>query len=348
MAEARVQGKENLSDLANRSFLGPLAARRASEGVHPSALCESGPHEVKSAVMNDYDKAGRYLIKRDSGGFFRWFFDNPLVTFQTWMDARLVALPDQKDLTNDLVAALATVAGTEAICLELEAEAKADALTRLLAYLARLWTEPGGVHSLPVNCVSGAVLDLTGRSPTSELKLQSAIAPGCRLELSVMRRQLADEDATHLVNAVTAGEVSPWQLVWVPLMQGGTEPAIIVRWRDEATRLMAEERDRADLGSLALPFATLAGCWPVWEKALRGWNMQTSPFLDEIRAQGREEGRAEGERSMLLHLGRQKFGKTPSKKQQKVLDAIDDLTQLKALAERLLAVDSWADLLAEG
>jgi predicted transposase YdaD len=151
---------------------------------------------------------------------------------------------------------------------------------------------------------------------------------------------------------VTAAEVSPWQLAWVPLMHGGTEAGIIVRWRDVATRLMADESDRADLGSLALTFAILAGCRPVWEKALRGWNMQTSPFLDEIRAQGREEGReegrAEGERSMLLHLGRQKFGKTPSKKQQKVLDAIDDLTQLKALAERLLVVDSWADLLAEG
>jgi hypothetical protein len=298
--------------------------------------------------MNDYDKAGRYLIKRDSGGFFRWFFENSLVTFQTWMDARRVALPNQKDLTNDLVAALATGTGTEEMCLELEAEAKADALTRLLAYLARLWTEPGGVHSLPVSCVSGAILDLTGRSPASALKLQSAIAPGCRLELSVMRRHLADEDAAHLVDAVTAGEVSPWQLAWVPLMQGGAEPGIIVQWRDQATRLMAEERERADLGSLALTFATLAGCRPVWEKTLRGWNMQTSPFLDEIRAQGREEGRAEGGRAMLLRQGRQKFGKAPTKKQQKVLDAIDDPTQLEALAERLLGVDSWADLLAEG
>jgi hypothetical protein len=75
--------------------------------------------------------------------------------------------------------------------------------------------------------------------------------------------------------------------------------------------------------------------------------MQTSPFLDEIRTQGREEGRAEGGRSMLLRQGRQKFGKAPTKKQQKVLDAIDDPTQLEALAERLLGVDSWADLLAE-
>jgi predicted transposase YdaD len=118
---------------------------------------------------------------------------------------------------------------------------------------------------------------------------------------------------------------------------------------------MVEERDRAEHASMALTFATLAKCRPTWENALRGWNMQTSPFLDEIRAQGREqgreqdreEGRAEAVRALLLRLGRQKFGKAPSKMQQKLLDGITDPTQLGALADRLLAVDFWAELLAE-
>ena len=90
--------------------------------------------------------------------------------------------------------------------------------------------------------------------------------------------------------------------------------------------------------------------------------MQTSPFLDEIRAQGREEGReeglemglekgreegrAEGVRATLFRLGRQKFGKAPNKKQQKELESIKDPAQLDALAERLLTVESWAELLA--
>jgi Domain of unknown function (DUF4351) len=203
------------------------------------------------------------------------------------------------------------------------------------------------MDSLAVACVSGAILDLTGRSVVRELKLQSAIAPNCRLELSVMRHHLAGEDAAHLVDRVEAGEVSPWQLAWVPLMQGGSEHGIIVQWRGQAVQWMTDQRERADLGSLALTFATLARCRPAWEKALRGWNMQTSPFLDEIRAQGREEGRADGVRATLLRQGRQKFGKAPSKKQQKVLDGLSDLAQLEALADRLLDVNSWADLLAE-
>jgi len=110
-----------------------------------------------------------------------------------------------------------------------------------------------------------------------------------------------------------------------------------------------------DLGVLTLTFATLAECRPAWDRGLRGWNMQTSPLWDEIRAEargegrleGREQGRAEGVRATILHLGRQKFGKAPNRKQQKALDAIADLDQLEGLAARLLDVDSWTELLSE-
>jgi predicted transposase YdaD len=79
--------------------------------------------------------------------------------------------------------------------------------------------------------------------------------------------------------------------------------------------------------------------------------MQTCPLWDEIRAEGRVEGRAEGRvegmRAAVLHQGRHKFGKAPTKKQQKALEAITDPAQLQGLAVRLLDVDSWAELLRE-
>ena len=56
--------------------------------------------------MNDYDKAGRYLVKRDPAGFFCWLLADRGLVVRAWIDARRVALPDQKDLTNDLVAVL--------------------------------------------------------------------------------------------------------------------------------------------------------------------------------------------------------------------------------------------------
>ncbi len=73
--------------------------------------------------------------------------------------------------------------------------------------------------------------------------------------------------------------------------------------------------------------------------------MQTSPYWDEIRAEARGEGRVEGIRATILRQGRDKFGKAPSRKQQKALEAITDQAQLEDLAARLLKVDSWADLL---
>src|SRR5436309_68940 len=196
--------------------------------------------------MNDNDKAGRYLIKREPQGFFRWLLADARLTFRAWIDARRVVLPNQNDLTNDLVAAVRSGVALEGFCLELEAEARADALPRLLRYLAQLWTEPGGGGSLAVSCVGGVVLDLTGRTPARRLTLRSAIVPGCGLELTVLRRTLADEDAAAVVAGVASGEVSPWVLGWVPLMRGGGEAGIIARWRAEAERLLTDQRDRAD------------------------------------------------------------------------------------------------------
>jgi hypothetical protein len=71
--------------------------------------------------------------------------------------------------------------------------------------------------------------------------------------------------------------------------------------------------------------------------------------MEEIRAEGRvegrQEGRVEGIRSTVLRVGRQKFGRPPSRKQQQALEAITDPERLEGLAARLLDVDSWAELL---
>ncbi len=148
--------------------------------------------------MNDNDKAGRYLVKCDAAGFVSWLLDNPEFQFDAWIDARRIVLPNQGDLTNDLVAAVRNGEDIEGICIELESKARADAVGRLLMYEARLWTEPRTRDSLPLSCVSGVIVDLTGRSPACDLTMKSAAVRGCRLELIVSRRCLADEDAQAL------------------------------------------------------------------------------------------------------------------------------------------------------
>ena len=105
-----------------------------------------------------------------------------------------MALPKQDDLTNDLVAAVEKDGVLEAICLELEAKARADAITRVLGYVLRVWTEPECEGSLPITCVSGVILDLTGHSPTKDMTLRSQGRARLRLKFTGLAPSSADED----------------------------------------------------------------------------------------------------------------------------------------------------------
>jgi hypothetical protein len=77
-------------------------------------------------------------------------------------------------------------------------------------------------------------------------------------------------------------------------------------------------------------------------------------ILDEGREEGRKEGRKEGEKlgqiagaqRLLFHLGRSRLGPI-SKKTRVAIEAIDDVKRLNRLAERMLTVASWTDLLSE-
>jgi hypothetical protein len=303
--------------------------------------------------MTEYDQAGRYLIKCDAAGFCRWLLGRADVAFHLWIDSRRLALPDQRDRTNDLVASFRTASGFEALVIELQSEARAKVLDRLLEYLARLWSEPNTDRSLALTAAGAAVLNLTGAAQPGSLVLRPTVAPGCRLEMTVLQRTLRDEAAADLLGTVAAGTVSSWQLGWVPLMHGGAEPGIIESWR-RITEHCHEEPRRNELGIIALTFAGLAGCRPLWERGLRRWTVQRSSLWGEIREEGRAVGREEGRqearaeviRETVLLLGRQRFGRTATARQQAQLAAVTDLARLERMRDRLLDAPSWTDLLA--
>ena len=46
--------------------------------------------------MNDYDKAGRYLVKREPEALLGWLLDHPGLSFDAWIDARRVACRTSK------------------------------------------------------------------------------------------------------------------------------------------------------------------------------------------------------------------------------------------------------------
>lgn len=291
--------------------------------------------------MNDYDKAGRYVLKRDPPGVFRWLLGTP-ASFHAWIDSRRLAPRDQGDLTGDLVAAFRVGAGFEALCVELQAESRPETAGRLLwGYVPRLAAEPTAPPGLPLAAVGGVVVNLTGPAQPATLRMAPAVAPACRLEGAVLQRTLRDEDAAGLLADVTAGTASPWLLAWLPLMRGGDGSDIIDGWKREASRL-PDDRERSDLAWLTLPFADLAGRVAEWRRGLRGWNVLISPTWEAMR----QDVRAEERRDTVLSIGRQRFARAPSRKQKADLDAITDPARLERMRGRLLTAASWADLLA--
>jgi hypothetical protein len=279
-------------------------------------------------------------------GSFCWLLELTAIDFYCWVDARRVALPDQGDLTSDLIAACRVKGGFEALCVEVQTVSAVDTVARLLyGYVPRLRSEPSEPASLPLLAVVGLVLNLTGPPQTTAVHEVSRLAPRCRFEGAVTAREVRDELAATLLAAVAAGRATRWLLAWLPLMRGGKEPGTIEGWKREAARLV-NERDRSVLAHLTLTFAELTRCRGLWERALEGWVVIVSPYMEELRQREKAEGKLEEARAMLLLQGRKKFGRAPTKKQLGELSATTDLARLEALGERLLDVNTWAELLA--
>jgi Domain of unknown function (DUF4351) len=70
--------------------------------------------------------------------------------------------------------------------------------------------------------------------------------------------------------------------------------------------------------------------------------MTRSIVGDKFRA----EGEAKGSLKLILRQGTKKFGCEPSQEELTTLNAITDIVKLEHLADRLLDVNSWTDLLA--
>jgi hypothetical protein len=64
-----------------------------------------------------------------------------------------------------------------------------------------------------------------------------------------------------------------------------------------------------------------------------------------VERKGREEGRTEEARALVLRLGSKRFG-APDAQSQMALEAVTTLEALERLADRLLEVESWPELLA--
>ncbi len=304
--------------------------------------------------MADFDKAARYVAKQDPPGFFAWLWGQattPLV-FDDWLDSRRLALPVEEDRTCDLVGAfrlLDRVELTHILILDFKAAATAAALDQMLGYVIRLHTEPPRDLAVPPQ-VGGVVINLTGRPQRRLVQVQFPGLPECGWRYGSVQRTLRQESAATTLADIAAGRTTRWLLPWIPLMQGGGQPATMDQWK-RAALAEPDPETRATLGGLTLVFAELAKRAPAWRDALRGWDVRTSRIVEEWREEGRQEGRQEGREEGQLELARETLGKQLAKRfgrvpkaWQRRIQAATDLGRLKAALEQVVVIETLDEL----
>ncbi len=253
---------------------------------------------------NRFDQACRYAAKLDAVGFLCWLLRESAeeLRFRTWLDTRTLPFPGDPERTCDTVAWLADAdAAIEwAVPVEFALEPSGEFFGRLLVYLGQLWLEKrpttAGGERFSVGAV---VVNLTGRGHASAT--MSLRRTGIRTSLEVVERNLCDEDAAGLLDAIADGRTSNCMLPWIPLMHGGDEAGIIQRWIELASQ-EADSRRRGDYGGLALVFAEAAKRLPVWKEALKEWNVIESQQVQEWIAMGEAKGEAKDGIVSLLEV----------------------------------------------
>ena len=284
---------------------------------------------------NPFDQGARYVAKLDPPSFLRWLIPglDSSVTFHGWLDTRSVPFPGAGDRTCDTVAALSDSTNTAtwwALPVEFQTRPDAQLFGRLLEYLGRLWLElrPPGLPQGRFAIVAAAV-NLTGVGQTSRDMVLGTT--GLRTCLRVAERNLQEENAAETLAQIADGRTAPCLLPLIPLMQRGAEIGIIERWKEWA-QAEPDARRRADYAGLALVFADLTDCRPVWKQALEGWNVEQSAQVLEWQAEaekrGLARGKAEAKMDALLRVLRTRFPTAVPEDLERVVRETTDLNQL--------------------
>jgi hypothetical protein len=240
-----------------------------------------------------YDEAARYLLVRAGAGLLGWLLRSSpeRVRFDGWIQSQLT-LPGVKQRLCDGIARLADLErGGLPFAALVEIQTRPDATTtgRLLLAggLCSLLLKPAPLPGDRFELLA-VVVNLTGRGNSARHMVlgnaQWTLVP-CELNVETL-------DAGTVLDDIVAGRVPGEVLALIPLMNRGSEDAIIARWLDVAGT-DADAGRRGDY-SLALVFSEAVRCRDKWEIALKGFNMIESPLVREWKAAARIEGKIEG------------------------------------------------------
>jgi hypothetical protein len=298
-------------------------------------------------MSNDYDDACRRLFKDQPDGLLAWLLTDftRLARRRGYVDTRRLPFPGKPEQTGDVVVELEALAPVQELwALAVEFQINPDPLMfgRLLIFLGGLWLEcrpdehPGSRYRL-----AASVINLTGTTESIPATQEFAWPgpDGLLCCLRVRERHLAMESAADTLEKIAGGVYHRCLLPWIPLMQGGGEPALIDRWKSVA-ETEPDPRRRGNYGNDALVFAEKSADPDAWKRALEDWNVDIrSPYLEQIRQEGRGQERAEA----LLDLLTLRGMTVPDDLARKIR-ACSDMDQLRtwfALANRADSLDAF-------
>lgn len=254
--------------------------------------------------MGVYDDTARQLDKLDGPAAVTFALRRVVpstVRFARWDDARRTTWPGGPERTDDAVAILSRLdePGKLAyLIIENETEPRRTALHELGVYQLLLAAEVLTQDDEPP--VAAALVRLTGKSPSPRPSLGVPGAAGGRHEPEEIL--LANESASGTLDGVERGEVPVPVLGYVPLMDGGDDPAVASRWKRTCEAHEPDEGRRAFYRDVALIMAELTPGLVVWQNELRGWMMRKSALVEEWKDEGRQEGAVATKRSDLFDV----------------------------------------------
>jgi hypothetical protein len=288
-----------------------------------------------------YDRASRYLMRRNPEALLAWLLSLAAQPhdFVAWLDTRRIPWPRQPERTCDTVAHLRDLARHGlpwAVVIEFQLKPDAEMFGRLLIYLGQVWLDLRPTpHAGDRFCVAAVVVNLTGKGACGlDLSWPEA---GVRTVLQPREWNLSQAVAAQILDGVAAGTIPRPVLAWIPLMQGGDDPAIMQRWLQLAAQEPDDER-RGDLG-LAVIFAEAAGCADAWEKLLEGWNVVQSKVVQGWIDMGEAKGRV----AAILEVLELRLGTPPTDLTDSVQQVTDPshLRRLLALAMQAVSFEQF-------
>jgi len=311
--------------------------------------------------MSEYDQASKIAMRFvDSAGILRWMFPKLLADydFVRWLPTETLAYPGEPDRRCDTVAAFRHREGKSpplAEVIEFQSGPNVN-LGRLAEYGWRIHREVLLQRDPTVRYdVRVGFVNLTGPELKPNIDLGATDSLPASLSAAADGVTISNKDAAAVVEGVARGEISRAVLTLVPLMRGGGEETLIIRWQEVAGGFA----DAATLGFLALTFAKLTP-WPDrWIESLRGWKMEESPYWREIREEGRAEGRTAGlnegravglnegrtgqARAMLIRFIGTKFGEPVADELRPEVSRTADVAALERCLDLVLA-DNLAEI----